>query len=90
MIDSSLSKYGDALSNRILWTALYISSVNIIFEEFKSLSYEFAYFNLNELFLDNNTSLELLYFSTRFGSIAVSWRPTMCKPTKANLQDAWR
>ncbi|XP_060556889.1 von Willebrand factor A domain-containing protein 3A-like [Ruditapes philippinarum] len=25
-----------------------------------------------------------------FGSIAVSWRPTMCKPTKENLQDAWR
>ncbi|XP_045213175.2 von Willebrand factor A domain-containing protein 3A-like isoform X3 [Mercenaria mercenaria] len=25
-----------------------------------------------------------------FGSIAVSWKPTMCKPTKENLQDAWR
>lgn len=25
-----------------------------------------------------------------FGSIAVSWRPTMTKPTVENLQDAWR
>ncbi|KAH3861547.1 hypothetical protein DPMN_024479, partial [Dreissena polymorpha] len=25
-----------------------------------------------------------------FGSIAVSWKPTMCKPTKENLQEAWR
>ncbi|KAL4240557.1 Von Willebrand factor A [Mactra antiquata] len=25
-----------------------------------------------------------------FGSIAVSWKPTMCKPTKENLQDAWK
>ena len=43
-----------------------------------------------ELPLDIKTILELHYSFTRFGSIAVSWRPTMCKPTKANLQDAWR
>ena len=30
------------------------------------------------------------FFLNRFGSKAVSWKPTMMKPTEQNLQAAWR